>query len=252
MGFLVKTTQNRGVPGMRIGSTMASREKHNYDESKVKTLSSLEHIRLRTGMYIGRTGDGTHYEDGIYILVKEVVDNAVDEFINASSPPILFTPGTAMKHASQFFLDCVEACQRLRRRGILLTGHPEQLPDVLPDDIRHFAYLPFSKVLPRAAALVHHGGIGTTAGAIAAGIPQVIRPTAHDQPDTAARVERLGIGVSLPPGKFTAASLAGKLETLMTSQQVLDRCNTYAQRIDPERSLDDTCRIIEGFAGRQS
>jgi DNA gyrase/topoisomerase IV subunit B len=54
---------------------------HNYDESKIKTLSSLEHIRLRTGMYIGRTGDGTHYDDGIYVLVKEIIDNAIDEFI---------------------------------------------------------------------------------------------------------------------------------------------------------------------------
>ncbi|MCL1888557.1 MAG: ATP-binding protein, partial [Kiritimatiellaeota bacterium] len=54
---------------------------HNYDESKVKELSSVDHIRLRTGMYIGRTGDGSQYEDGIYILLKEVVDNAVDEFI---------------------------------------------------------------------------------------------------------------------------------------------------------------------------
>ena len=54
---------------------------HNYDESKVKKLSSVEHIRLRTGMYIGRTGDGSQYEDGVYILLKEVVDNAVDEFI---------------------------------------------------------------------------------------------------------------------------------------------------------------------------
>ncbi len=52
-----------------------------YDEDKIKTLSSLEHIRARSGMYIGRTGDGTHYDDGIYVLVKEVVDNAVDEFI---------------------------------------------------------------------------------------------------------------------------------------------------------------------------
>ena len=52
-----------------------------YDESKVKTLSSLEHIRLRTGMYIGRLGDGSTYDDGIYILLKEVVDNAIDEFI---------------------------------------------------------------------------------------------------------------------------------------------------------------------------
>jgi DNA gyrase/topoisomerase IV subunit B len=55
--------------------------KHKYDESKIKTLSSLEHIRMRTGMYIGRTGDGSQYEDGIYILLKEVVDNGIDEFI---------------------------------------------------------------------------------------------------------------------------------------------------------------------------
>jgi topoisomerase IV subunit B len=58
-----------------------SSKKHNYDESKIKTLSSLEHIRTRTGMYIGRLGDGSHYDDGIYILIKEVIDNAIDEFI---------------------------------------------------------------------------------------------------------------------------------------------------------------------------
>jgi topoisomerase-4 subunit B len=52
-----------------------------YDESKIKTLSSLEHIRLRTGMYIGRLGDGSNPDDGIYILLKEVVDNGIDEFI---------------------------------------------------------------------------------------------------------------------------------------------------------------------------
>ena len=56
-------------------------KKHEYTEDKIKTLSSLEHIRLRTGMYIGRTGSGAHYDDGIYILVKEVIDNGIDEFI---------------------------------------------------------------------------------------------------------------------------------------------------------------------------
>ena len=56
-------------------------KKHTYDESKIKTLSSLEHIRLRTGMYIGRIGDGSHYDDGGYILLKEVIDNTIDEFI---------------------------------------------------------------------------------------------------------------------------------------------------------------------------
>src|SRR5713226_3873904 len=60
---------------------MAESKKHTYDESKIKTLSSLEHIRLRTGMYIGRIGDGSHYDDGCYILLKEVIDNAIDEYI---------------------------------------------------------------------------------------------------------------------------------------------------------------------------
>jgi hypothetical protein len=60
---------------------MCAKSNQVYDESKIKTLSSLEHIRLRTGMYIGRVGDGSHYDDGIYVLLKEVIDNAIDEFI---------------------------------------------------------------------------------------------------------------------------------------------------------------------------
>lgn len=172
----------------------------------------------------------------------------LETFLNAGKAPIIFTAGTAMKHADQFFRDCMEACQLLGQRGILLTQHPEQLPSELPQGIQHFAYLPFSEVLPRALALVHHGGIGTTAQAIAAGIPQVIRPMAHDQPDTAARVEKLGIGATLSPKKFNAASLAEKLNSLITSQVVLERCKIYADKIHPDQSLDETCMIIENFA----
>jgi UDP:flavonoid glycosyltransferase YjiC (YdhE family) len=181
----------------------------------------------------------------------EEISNELDAFLGAGSPPIIFTAGTAMKHADQFFRDCIEACQLLGQRGILLTQHPEQLPDELPPGIQQFAYLPFSKILPRALALVHHGGIGTTAQAIAAGIPQVIRPMAHDQPDTAARVEKLGIGVSLSPQKFNAASLAEKLDALVTSQAVLERCKIYAGRIHPDQSLNETCMIIENFTRDQ-
>lgn len=61
--------------------SMSEKQKATYDESKIKTLSSLEHIRLRTGMYIGRLGDGSNLDDGIYILLKEVIDNSVDEYI---------------------------------------------------------------------------------------------------------------------------------------------------------------------------
>ena len=179
---------------------------------------------------------------------NEELPRELQTFLSAGSAPIIFTAGTAMKHADQFFLDCIEACQRLGRRGILLTQHPEQLPAELPENIQHFAYLPFSKVLPQALALVHHGGIGTTAQAIAAGIPQVIRPMAHDQPDTAARVEKLGIGVSLSTKKFNATSLAEKLKVLITSQAVLDLCKAYAERINPDQSLNETCTIIEKFS----
>jgi topoisomerase-4 subunit B len=63
----------------------------NYDESKIKTLSSLEHIRLRTGMYIGRLGDGGNPDDGIYVLLKEVVDNAIDEFIMGNGKTVEIT-----------------------------------------------------------------------------------------------------------------------------------------------------------------
>src|SRR5215468_1454005 len=67
---------------------MAETKKQVYDESKIKTLSSLEHIRLRTGMYIGRIGDGSHYDDGCYILLKEVIDNGIDEFIMGAGKEI--------------------------------------------------------------------------------------------------------------------------------------------------------------------
>ncbi len=70
---------------------MADNKKHVYDESKIKTLSSLEHIRLRTGMYIGRIGDGSHYDDGCYVLLKEVIDNAIDEFIMGAGKEVQIT-----------------------------------------------------------------------------------------------------------------------------------------------------------------
>lgn len=68
---------------------MAKAKNTAYDESKIKTLSSLEHIRLRTGMYIGRLGDGSNLDDGIYILLKEVVDNSIDEFIMGNGSKII-------------------------------------------------------------------------------------------------------------------------------------------------------------------
>ncbi len=89
----------------------------NYDESTVKTLDALEHIRLRTGMYIGRLGDGSHHDDGIYIMIKEIIDNSIDEFIMKNGKKVIVTldPETRMVKVRDFgrgiplgkVIDCV-------------------------------------------------------------------------------------------------------------------------------------------------
>ena len=74
-----------------------AKQKVAYDEKAIQTLDALEHIRLRTGMYIGRLGDGNHPHDGIYVMLKEVVDNSVDEFIMGEGRRIeIFREGNAM------------------------------------------------------------------------------------------------------------------------------------------------------------
>ena len=176
-------------------------------------------------------------------LPRDVLD-----FLDAGDPPVVFTPGTAMKHGAQFFEASIQACQMLGGRGMLLTQHKDQLPSTLPEDIRHFNYLPFSLILPRVAALVHHGGIGTIAQALAAGIPQVIRPMTHDQPDNAARVQLLGTGVSISPKAYTVRTVAEKLNGLLSSVEVLARSKEYAQRMDPQQSLRETCDMIEDLS----
>jgi topoisomerase-4 subunit B len=81
MAVKTKETAGRKTGKHTNPSAAGPSAKGVYDESKVKTLSSLEHIRLRTGMYIGRLGDGSNPDDGIYVLLKEVIDNSIDEFI---------------------------------------------------------------------------------------------------------------------------------------------------------------------------
>jgi UDP:flavonoid glycosyltransferase YjiC (YdhE family) len=182
---------------------------------------------------------------------RELHDLPADlgEFLDAGEPPVVFTPGSAMRQGQAFFVAAVEACRLLGRRGLLLTRFPDQLPARLPEGVRHFSYVPFSRVLPRAAALVHHGGIGTTSQGLAAGVPQLVMPMAHDQPDNAARLQRLGVARALPPARFRAPAVAQALEGLLTSTDVAARCADYAGRIGASRPLDEAARLVEELAG---
>ena len=121
---------------------------------------------------------------------------------------IVFTSGTAHRHGTEFFAAAAKACQTLGRPGLLLTSHTPQLPADLPDNVRSETYVPLSRHLQHAAAIVHHGGIGTTAAGLAAGVPQLILPMAFDQFDNARHLSRLGVGRSATGPPTMASSLA--------------------------------------------
>jgi rhamnosyltransferase subunit B len=169
-------------------------------------------------------------------------------FLDAGPAPVVFTPGSAMKLGEQFFTAAVDACRRLDCRGVLVTPFVEQTPTELPENVHRVRYAPFDLLLPRAAALVYHGGIGTMAQTLAAGIPHLVMPLGHDQPDNARRLQRLGVGDALPPSRFTGDRVARKLEPLLTSSTVRARCDELAVRVDFQRALTETCDLIEGCA----
>ncbi|TWT38733.1 glycosyltransferase [Blastopirellula retiformator] len=173
------------------------------------------------------------------------LNNDVRAFLDAGDPPIIFTPGSAMVHGHKFFEEAIAACQLLDRRGILLTRFPEQLPAQLPSGIRHFSFVPLSQLLPHAAALVYHGGIGTLSQACAAGIPHLIMPLSHDQPDNADRVERLGIGATLYPSQFRARKIAEKLQHLLQSDQTNQACREISARLANPQGVTRTADEIE-------
>src|SRR5580704_8939498 len=108
---------------------------------------------------------------------------AVQEFLEAGPPPVVFTPGSAAAHAQRFFIESVEAVRRLGARALLVTNFLEQVPQRLAPGVEAFGYVPFSEVLPHAAALAYHGGIGTLAQGIKAGVPHVAVRRAHAQFD---------------------------------------------------------------------
>jgi len=172
----------------------------------------------------------------------------VARFLADGSPPIVFTPGTGNRHARDFFAAAVDASVRLGRRAILLTGFADQLPPTLPDGVKHFAWVPLSRLLQHAAALVHHGGIGTAAAALAAGIPQLIMPFSHDQPDNAARLERLGVARQLPVRRFRGPAVTSALAVLLGSSSVAAACALVAERVREATPLNDAARAIEDYA----
>lgn len=141
--------------------------------------------------------------------------------------PIVFTAGTVHHHAAEYFQMAVRICQRLQRSGVLLSTHAENIPRDLPSTVRWASYEPLGELLRDASAIVHHGGIGTTAAALSAGCPQIIRPMAFDQFDNAARVRRLGCGLECRKD----SELESCLEKLLGDGDTANHCAATAARV---------------------
>jgi rhamnosyltransferase subunit B len=172
-------------------------------------------------------------------------DPEVKAFLGEGSAPVIVTPGTANRHATSFFSAVTAALSRLGRRGLFLTGYPEQLPPSLPDTILVRRYLPFSEVLPGAAAFVHHGGIGTLAQGLASGIPQLVMPMSYDQPDNAMRAERLGVARWLVPGRFTAERVSAALSALIENPSIAKAAGKVKTLVAESNGIELACDLLE-------
>jgi UDP:flavonoid glycosyltransferase YjiC (YdhE family) len=180
---------------------------------------------------------------------RAMLPDDVRRFCEEGSAPIAFTLGTGMTHAADFFRTAVAACDALGARGVLLTKYPHVIPARLPPRVRHCTFAPFRQLLPLCGAVVHHGGVGTTAAALEAGCPQLILPLAWDQPDNAARVAALGAGLALGSRRRSSGHLSRALARLMAPDFV-NRCREIASRAGGENGLEVATGWVEKLAGR--
>jgi rhamnosyltransferase subunit B len=172
----------------------------------------------------------------------------LQQFLRTGDAPIAFTPGSAMRHGKEFFEAAVAACVGLRKRGLLLSRHSQNISADLPPGIMHIDYAPFSLLLPRCAALVHHGGIGTSAQGMAAGIPQVVMHMAHDQIDNARRLQKLGVAAVVPARNFNANKLQKALRQVLNSSEVAQACARVRSLFSGRNDLTRTVELIEKTA----
>jgi UDP:flavonoid glycosyltransferase YjiC (YdhE family) len=170
----------------------------------------------------------------------------LDDFLAAGEPPIVFGLGSsAVMVAGNFWRAAIDTAVTLKRRAILLTGTPPDSLGAVPPRVKAFDYLPYSAVFPRAAAVVHSGGIGTLAQALAAGKPQLIVPVAFDQPDNARRTVALGIARSIPFSDATSAAMSRELAALFSAPDRISRARAIGETVAREDGARSAADALE-------
>ena len=185
---------------------------------------------------------------GFPLSPAAILPPAIEQFLASGPPPIVFTLGSsAVLTPGKFF----QLAQELRYRAILVAG-PEAADIPSTPDVLAVEYAPHSAVFPHAAAIVHQAGIGTTAEALRSGNPSLIVPFAHDQPDNAARCERLGVARVLGRRQLSAKSLKRELDLLLANAAYKSAALEFASKIQREDGAAEAARLILRTASGES
>ena len=176
------------------------------------------------------------------------------QFLDDGPAPIVFTLGsTAVWVARDFFSESIEAARRLGRRAILLIGDERNRLPQLPPDIIAVDYAPYQSLLPRASAVVHPGGVGTTSQALLAGVPTLIIPFAFDQFDNAEHARRIGTSRTLYRHKYLAPRVARELGVLLGNESYSARARAVGVALKQENGPASAADMIERqLSGRKN
>lgn len=171
-------------------------------------------------------------------------------WMESGPEPVLVTLGSSVSHhGREFYRLAAKACVRAGRRGVLLTGGSEALGD-LPEGIRAVEYAPYSRVMARAAVVVHHAGIGTLAAVMRSGRPGIIVPFANDEFDNAARAGRLGVSITVSRRRLTVNTLAEAVRRATADAALCDQARLTGALIDGEDGAGHAALEIERMLAR--
>ena len=179
----------------------------------------------------------------------------LNHFLDNGPPPIVFTLGSsAVWVARDFFKESIEAAKRLGRRAVLLIGDERNLTFSLPEGVIAVNYAPYQSLLPRACAVVHHGGVGTTSQGLLAGVPTLIVPFAFDQSDNAEHAYRIGTSRTVYRKHYFAPRVAKELNELLTQPDYARKAHEVGQRLKqengPGRAVDLIEQVLSGPQNR--
>lgn len=174
---------------------------------------------------------------------------AVHDLLREHPRPVLITGGSGQLLHAEFYRVAVETCVATGRPALLVTRHEELIPHPLPRNIHWFARLPFRTLMPHVELVLHHGGMGTLARALWAGVPQLILADGADRPDNAARLHRLGLAEWAAPEEWSLESIAPRLAQL-ASAAASERCTRFQKYVSPADAQQNACLQLEKLLNR--